>query len=127
MTKKYVVTLEVDERENLLALISSGIAKARTITHARILLKADEGWQDREICKALNVSIPTVERVRKQFVFEGFEASLKTRRPKRVYSRKVDGEQEARLEPLRELQYQTGEELDALLPSVLDKAFKGEL
>jgi hypothetical protein len=75
----------------------------------------------------LNVSIPTVERVRKQFVFEGFEASLKTRRPKRVYSRKVDGEQEARLEPLRELQYQTGEELDALLPSVLDKAFKGEL
>jgi hypothetical protein len=46
MTKKYVVTLEVDERENLLALISSGIAKARTITHVRILLKADEGWQD---------------------------------------------------------------------------------
>ncbi len=28
---------------------------------------------------------------------------------------------------LRELQSQTGEELDALLPSVLDKAFKGEL
>ncbi len=27
----------------------------------------------------------------------------------------------------RELQSQTGEELDALLPSVLDKAFKGEL
>jgi hypothetical protein len=28
---------------------------------------------------------------------------------------------------LRELQSQTGEELDALLPSVLDRAFKGEL
>jgi len=28
---------------------------------------------------------------------------------------------------LRELQSATGEELDALLPSVLDKAFKGEL
>lgn len=28
---------------------------------------------------------------------------------------------------LRELQSQTGEELDALLPSILDKAFKGEL
>jgi type I restriction enzyme, S subunit len=28
---------------------------------------------------------------------------------------------------LRELQSQTQEELDALLPSVLDKAFKGEL
>ena len=32
-----------------------------------------------------------------------------------------------RLAAVRELQSQTGEELDALLPSVLDKAFKGEL
>jgi hypothetical protein len=34
---------------------------------------------------------------------------------------------QARLASLRELESQTGEELDALLPSVLDKAFKGEL
>jgi type I restriction enzyme S subunit len=33
----------------------------------------------------------------------------------------------ARLASLRELQSQTGEELSALLPSVLDRAFKGEL
>jgi hypothetical protein len=33
----------------------------------------------------------------------------------------------ARLASLRELQSQTGEELDALMPSVLDRAFKGEL
>ncbi len=32
-----------------------------------------------------------------------------------------------RLASLRELQSATGEELSALLPSVLDKAFKGEL
>ena len=32
-----------------------------------------------------------------------------------------------RLASLRELQSATGEELDALLPSVLDRAFKGEL
>ena len=31
------------------------------------------------------------------------------------------------LAALRELQSATGEELSALLPSVLDKAFKGEL
>lgn len=97
MSKKYVITLRAEEREKLLALIGSGTSKARTITHARILLKADEGWSDLEIGKALNVSVPTIERVRKQFVFEGFEASLKARRPKRIYSRKLDGEQEARL------------------------------
>jgi len=34
---------------------------------------------------------------------------------------------QARLASLRELQSQTQEELDALLPSVLDRAFKGEL
>jgi len=34
---------------------------------------------------------------------------------------------QARLESLRELQSATGEELSALLPSVLDRAFKGEL
>jgi len=34
---------------------------------------------------------------------------------------------QARLVSLRELQAATGEELSALLPSVLDKAFKGEL
>jgi hypothetical protein len=33
----------------------------------------------------------------------------------------------SRLASLRELQSQTQEELDALLPSVLDRAFKGEL
>jgi hypothetical protein len=97
MAKKYVVTLKVEEREQLLALIGSGSAKARTLTHARILLKGDEGWCDHDICKALNVSVPTVERVRKQFVFEGFEASLKRRRSRRVYCRKVDGEQEAHM------------------------------
>jgi hypothetical protein len=32
-----------------------------------------------------------------------------------------------RLASLRELQSETQEELDALLPSVLDRAFKGEL
>ena len=33
----------------------------------------------------------------------------------------------ARLVAVREVQSATGEELDALLPSVLDRAFKGEL
>lgn len=97
MAKKYVVTLKVEERDQLLALIGSGEAKARTLSHARILLKADDGWCDSDIGKALNISIPTVERVRKQFVFEGFEASLKRRRSRRVYRRKVDGEQEAHM------------------------------
>ncbi|MBM3124971.1 MAG: hypothetical protein FJZ87_07820 [Chloroflexi bacterium] len=34
---------------------------------------------------------------------------------------------QAKVNALRELQSQSQEELDALLPSVLDRAFKGEL
>ena len=97
MAKKYVVTLSVAEREKLLGLIGSGTAKARTLTHVRILLKAAESWHDQAISEALDVSIPTIERVRKRFVFEGFEAVLKPHRPHRSYSRKLDGEQEARV------------------------------
>jgi transposase len=97
MAKKYLVTLSIEERKKLSTLIGSGTEKARKLTHARILLKADEGWQDREICKALDVSIPTVERIRRRYVFEGCEAVLKPRHPNRIYSRKLDGEQEARV------------------------------
>ena len=39
----------------------------------------------------------------------------------------INSDYEIRLSSLRELQSATGEELDALLPSVLDRAFKGEL
>ena len=39
----------------------------------------------------------------------------------------IDSKVQVRLVALRESQSTTGEELDALLPSVLDRAFKGEL
>jgi hypothetical protein len=39
----------------------------------------------------------------------------------------INSDYEMRLASLRELQSAAGEELSALLPSVLDRAFKGEL
>ena len=97
MTKRYVVTLTTEEHDTLRTMISSGTERARKLTRARILLKANEGWQDADICKALDVGVASVERVRRRFVLQGLEAALGQRRPKRQYSRKFDGEQEARL------------------------------
>ena len=97
MAKRYIVTLSGKEREMLQTMISAGTERARKLARARILLKADEGWKDRDICRALDVGSATVERVRKRFVLEGLAAALNRRRPKREYSRKLDGEQEARL------------------------------
>ena len=45
----------------------------------------------------MEVSQPTVSRVRKQHFEEGLDAALNRRSPNRHYHRKLDGEQEARL------------------------------
>jgi transposase len=97
--KKYRVTLTEQEREDLEQLISKGKGAARRLLHARILLKADEqvGWSDQAITEALEVSISTIERVRERFVEEGLEAALDRKAPKRVYRRRLNGEQEAHL------------------------------
>ena len=102
MKKKYPVILSQTERDDLKSLIASGTAPARKLSHARILLKADEGpkgdgWVDERIAEAVESSQPTVSRVRKQYCCEGFDAALNRRPPKREYHRKLDGEQEARL------------------------------
>jgi transposase len=103
MKKKYPVILSEAEREQLKSLIAAGTAPARKLTHARILLKADQspeggaGWVDEAIADAVETSQPTVSRVRKRYVQEGLEAALNRRPPNREYRRKLDGEQEARL------------------------------
>ncbi len=100
--KKYHVTLTEAERSMLRDLLSAGKAAARTLTHARILLKADESgespaWSDEAIRKALDVGLSTVMRVRQRFVEEGLEAALERHKPRRDYSHLVDGECEAHL------------------------------
>ncbi len=103
MKKKYSVILSDAEREGCKRLIAAGTAPARKLTHARILLKADEnpegagGWVDERVADAVEVSQPTVARVRKQYFEEGMEAALDRRPPNREYHRKLDGEQEAHL------------------------------
>jgi len=94
--KRYIVNLAGKERRLLKALISSGEAKARKLTRARILLKADEGWTDKAISEALDVGHSTVARVRKRFVHTGLEA-INQRKPRRRYERKLDGNAEAHL------------------------------
>ena len=102
MKKKYPVILTESERTQLGQLIAAGTAPARKLTHARILLKADEspegsGWVDEHIAEAVETSQPTVSRVRKQYVEQGLKAALNRRAPRREYRRKLDGEAEARL------------------------------
>ena len=101
--KKYRVTLTAEERRGLQELIASGKAAAQKLAHARILLKADaapdgSGWADDRIAEAVEVSVATVERVRRRFVEHGLEAALVRKaqdRPSRLP--KLDGRAEAHL------------------------------
>ena len=102
MAKKYRVTLTDDERDMLTTLITSGSAPARTLTHARILLKADQAvggpaWTDEAIRAALDVGLSTIARVRERFVEESIESALHRRSSLRPGRRLLDGSQEAHL------------------------------
>ena len=101
--KKYVVRLSAEERAQLDELIRKGKRSAQLLTKARILLKADvselgEGWSDSRIAAALDTSIATIERTRRQLVEEGFEAVLRRKyNPNSARPRIFDGAAEAKL------------------------------
>ncbi len=102
--RKNPVILSENNRTILEGIIACGYAPARQLTHARILLKADEGknapgepWPDTKIAHALEISRSTVLRVRERFVAEGLEAALVHRKPKNTKPKKLDGSQEAHL------------------------------
>ena len=102
MEKRYRVTLTEPEREDLQKLVSTGKAAARKLVRARILLLADQAIggpprSDSEIAECLGCGRVTVERVRKQFVEDGLEATLQPAPRARVYERRLDGKAEAHL------------------------------
>jgi transposase len=102
MNKKYIVQLTPDQRTTLEHRTRTGTTTAAMQRHARILLKADAGpdgpaWDDAAIAAAVEVSVPTVERVRRQFVLAGLDAALRRKPTSRASQRKLDGAQEAQL------------------------------
>ena len=102
MPKKYPVRLTVPERAQLQTLLASGTAPARTLTHARILLKADEGaqgpaWPNAAIATAREVSALTVTRTRKRWTDGGVAAALHRKVQARRKAKQLDGAQEAHL------------------------------
>lgn len=102
MVKKYIVTLTAEEREQLQQILKKGKNPAYKVNHARILLKADTSqpdgaWTDQAIASALELSVSTIEKVRKRFVELGLEAALGRKEPSKRKAKCLDGEQEAYL------------------------------
>ena len=102
--KRYAVTLEERERDELSGITRKGSHRSQKVINALILLNCDEGEfnehrsQGEAIAEILRVSARKVDRVKRRFAEEGLEAALGGRQGRRpTYARKADGEFEARL------------------------------
>ena len=101
--RKYVVTLTRDERDSLSGIVSKGKHPSLKVLNALILLGCDEGnYQtnrstNEDLSRVLNISMRKIDRVKKRFVEEGFDAALSRKKPDRTYDKKIDGDFEAKL------------------------------
>ena len=101
--KRYKVTLNLDEREELKTITSKGSHKSQKVINALILLNCDEGEfqnsrsKNADIVDILHISMKKIDRVKKRFVEEGLDIALNGHKGQRVYQRKADGNLEAHL------------------------------
>ena len=99
---RYRVELTEAEVAELSAIISKGAHSTHTFRNAYVLLNCDEGAYgqkvgNEQLARILRVNARTIERVKKRFCEEGWEAVLQRKPSRRTYNRKVDGEVEAHL------------------------------
>ncbi len=99
---RYTIKLTKLEVEELMGIINKGSHTSQTFRIAYILLNCDEGKYsekitNEQISKVLKVGMRTIDRVKKKFIEEGFEAVLERRPTSRVYETKSDGDVEAKL------------------------------
>lgn len=103
MRKLYLVKLDKDERKELQDLVKKEKVAAKKRNHAQVLLLADcgrrgPGWKDRAIAEACQVTVQTVENIRKRLVMEGLESALSRKKQVRPSRQKIlDGEREAKV------------------------------
>jgi len=94
--KTYCVTLKDGDEAELQQYLRKGVASARSLTRARILLMTNKGLPDEEITKTLQVSRSTICRIRKRYCTEGLEFAI-YEKPRCGAPQKIDGRVEAQL------------------------------
>lgn len=99
---RYTIKLSQEEVKELRSIINKGSHTSQTFRAAYILLNCDEGDYsekviNEQISKVLKVGMRTIDRVKKRFIEEGFEAVLERRVSSRIYDVKIDGDVEAKL------------------------------
>jgi hypothetical protein len=100
----YTIKLSKVEVEELNDVINKGSHTSQAFRAAYILLNCDKGEfsvnpdiKNAEICKILKLGERTIDRVKKKFIEEGFESVLERRLSRQNFTKKVDGDIEAKI------------------------------
>src|SRR5690348_1211528 len=64
MPDTFAVTLTPEDQATLRTVLQQAKTNGRTLTRARILLKAGEGWSDAELMRAFDVCQKTIRHIR---------------------------------------------------------------
>lgn len=103
--KKYHVDLTEIEQSKLESIVAKRKSTSELVKRSKILLAADRNgsqqWGDEQISKQYEVSTRTIERIRKRYVEDGLEFTLKGKPRLNLDKIKFDGEIEAHLIALR--------------------------
>ena len=92
----FVVKLTDEDREYLNQFIRHGKANVRSVTRARTLLMADEGYSNKDIVEVLKITRPTVNSTRKRYCQEGLDSAINDK-PRSGAPPKIDGTIEAQV------------------------------
>ncbi|HVW98831.1 MAG TPA: helix-turn-helix domain-containing protein, partial [Candidatus Babeliaceae bacterium] len=87
---RYTIKLTKSEVAELRSIINKGSHTSQTYRTAYILLNCDEGkYSDKvtneQMCQVLKIGMRTIDRIKKRFIDEGFEAVLERKPTSRVY------------------------------------------
>ncbi len=99
---KYIVTLTTEERAALEKMTSKGVHHSPKIKAALVLLNSDTGkdsksYTNQVVSDVVHVGMKTIDRIKKKFVEEGYDAVFNPPKSKRIYNKKADGNVEAHL------------------------------
>jgi hypothetical protein len=103
---KYRIKLNQDEVKALNAITKKGFHSSRSYRAAYVLLNCDEGEYSlgkstgEQISRVLKINTRTIDRIKQRCIEGGIDRALERALGDRVYSRKVDGDLEARISQL---------------------------
>lgn len=106
---KHTIKLSAQQRRQLKNITTKGRHNARVIKRAQVLLASHRGSTDTDIAAQVDVSVRTVERVRKRYTADGLDRALYDA-PRPGAKRKLTDKAEARLVAIACSQPPTGHE-----------------